>query len=109
MTGPDRSAAPDSHGDALRPAERRGDAEREPRTGAWVRCARAEPERGTWAAYAGKVGRVVKTNRNAGEFGVQFTTAANESWFRADELVVVDRPLSAPAITTATERFGGAS
>jgi hypothetical protein len=75
------------------------------RLGEWVRCERAEPAKGTWHLYAGRVGRIVTINRSAGEYGVAFDAADDRTtWFRADELITVARPRNARAITTANER-----
>lgn len=70
-----------------------------------VRCERAAPSRGSWRLYNGREGWVsaIKRQRfrNGGtyvEIGVDFVNAPSSnrnpsagSWFRADELIRVDR------------------
>ncbi len=73
--------------------------------GAWVRCERAAPARGTWTRYAGRIGRVVQINRADGEYGVQFTAETRTvTWLVADELVAVAKPANAPTIRLRSER-----
>lgn len=76
------------------------------RTGDWVRCERDRAAIGTWPLYAGRVGRIVATNRVAAEYGVRFTGGARvEAWFLADELRVIERPTRGPEIRTHAEEM----
>lgn len=69
--------------------------------GDWVRCERESPAKGTWARYDGRVGRIVTINADfTTEYGVRFTAGGNErtAWFMAHELVVCEKPSTAPMI-----------
>ena len=79
------------------------------KVGAWVRCERSTPPRGTWSRYSGRVGRVVQINRADGEYGVKFTASGDEvtTWFVADELVAITRPATVPSILLHSERGAG--
>lgn len=68
--------------------------------GAWVRCERTAPSKGTWPRYAGRVGRVVCENGLGDELGVRFTANHSETttWFQPTELVETVRPRRAPDI-----------
>jgi len=75
----------------------------QPKLGAWVRCERAAPSKGTWPQYVGRTGRVVQIND--GEYGVRFTAETRTvTWFLADELVAVAKPEHAPNIGLRSER-----
>jgi hypothetical protein len=76
------------------------------RMGTWVRCEREAAPIGTWARYAGRIGRIVSVNKTDHEYGVRFTANNTETitWFLASELVEIDRPAKSPNIRTANER-----